>query len=668
MTELVLPWSHTLARLRPSARRILSVLAAPREVVAWKEGAGVTVEGRLALQVFYADPAGGIARREEEVALMGSWLAPPDEAEASSWWVEGEVAVLAAQLGRPPARSLTLGGELRLRLGPPPADGPAGGTRSLRVEEIAGEGEAEVLETVEEPLDHRARQVIAVHGSVETAAGQVLAGGVLARGEVLVRAYCAGEDGVIRYHQVPVRVEQLVALPAGDATRARVALSVTPPEAELLDEGGRIRLRIVAKVRAQALRAADILVPVGGPEEGAPRERIRVQEVAGRVEGKGLFRAEQRLPALAVRLGPVAGRVVECGVEVRQGEVILDGFWQWEVLYSDQGGEERFAKGEEPFSLALRGAPAGEELVAAAEEVAVRVEASLGEDGCLLRLLATVAAEVRLYRETVVDVAVGRMAPGGEGAATRTVDVERLVGRGSTRSLLEKRGMLVTRAMAVTAVASRVEELAWEVIPDQVLVRGVLRQQIFYVDRHRVHRYQTEAFPISLLLDVPGAGPGQEASVTVGVCHVSHALLPDERTFHQQVVVDAACRVTERRRLTVVAGGGLGRIGFFRLAGVVPVPRCWRGSQVRGRAAVTEVAVVGGGGKVSLTGYLRLDLVAPEAGAVRSERLPFVAEVEMGSGVGTNLRVAVRSVTCRLTMEPELRVSWEAVAVAWWAS
>ncbi len=689
MPEFVLPWSHTFVRLRPPARRLLSVLAVPREVVAWEERAGVAVEGRLRLEAFYADPAGRLARVERELAVLGSWLPPRGEGEeeappeglppqgegreeevgASSWWAEGRVESLAARLDGRGGRSLTVGGELRLRLSPPPPpdDAVEGAVRRLRLEEIAGEGEAEVLETVQADLDHRARQVIAVHGSVETSSGQVVAGGVLARGDLLLRVYCVGEDGVIRYHQLPARIETLVRLPAEEAGRARVALSLVPPEAELLGEGGRVRVRAAARIRVQVLRPAEVLVPAGPSPEDGRRETVRVQEVAGSVGGRGVFRAEHRLPVVAGRLGPATGRVVEAGLTVRGGQVVLDGFWQWEVLYADEAGEERFAGGEEPFSLCLSGAPPEEGLLAVAESITVRVEASLGEDGSLLRLTASVTAEVNLYRDTVVDLAVGRVA-GEEGVATRTVDVERLVGQGATRSLLEKRGTLVTRALAITAVAGRVEELAWEVIPEQVLVRGVLRQQILYVDRNRVHRYQTESFPVSLLLDVPGAAPGQEASVAVGVCHVSHALLPDVRTFHQQVVLDASCRVTERRRLTVATGRGLPRAVTFRLQGSLPVPRRWRGSRVRGRAAVTEVAVEGGGERVSLRGRLRLDLVAVDAAAARTECVPFAVEVRLGPRWGSGLRVAVRAVTGRVTPGPEARVDWEAVAVAWWSS
>lgn len=143
----------------------------------------------------------------------------------------------------------------------------------------------------------------------------------------------------------------------------------------------------------------------------------------------------------------------------------------------------------------------------------------------------------------------------GEDIMDPLIQVPVLIGEGSIQKMVESTVTLANPAVKVREIRARVDDLRTEVIQDKVIIQGMLHKQIFYVGTDAVIHHQTEIIPVSYFMDISGAAPGMNVTVTPTIEHIAYTLL-DQNTLHQKVILVFNAVVTDTQVLNVLPGVG----------------------------------------------------------------------------------------------------------------
>lgn len=660
MFELVLELGGSVRLGRPRAVGVRGMAAGFREVAVRCQEGAVVIEGVLEADIQYIGTDGRLRSARSETAFVRSLPGNPLAAAAggaAAGEVQAALQPLDAEcrLHRRPGRrwgdevSYVVRAQCRLeRAG---AAGPRGGEplwvskRLLKVEEVVGTALREAVLDGTVALDPGAIKAIDVQGTLGGAETEVVEAAALVRGEVFIHVYYVDEGGVIRYQHHRLAFEEAAEVPGAAPGMAGEAFArVAGLEYELSPEGLTMKVRALVRLDVKVTRTVELAVvtDVGGaPGLEAVRERVKVEQVAGRSRVRHLCEGGLTLAAPALRVTRAVAGVEQVAAQAGHGQVAVEGVVRAEVFYADHAGREHHQAGELPVTCLV-------EVAAAAPGMLVQADVRVEEVRCALRgetearVQAVLAVAVRVTEMVTLDVVTA--VPGAAAVEGRRLRVERLVGRAQRQAMAEKKAVLVSRALRLVDVVCTVTDLAWEVIPDQVIVQGKIHQQVFFVDRHRAERHQTEEIPFSYLVEVPGALPGMSAQVRPRVKHVSHSLAPEGNAFSEKVVLELDIRVLEMVELNVItavsgadgagrtgaagaeAGGDSRGEGGFTVRGTMALGRPPAVRVAEARAVLEDMRLERSDGMVVASGVLRLQFYCVAANGLvyhRSAVHPF---------------------------------------------
>jgi len=131
-----------------------------------------------------------------------------------------------------------------------------------------------------------------------------------------------------------------------------------------------------------------------------------------------------------------------------------------------------------------------------------------------------------------------------------------LIGQGSIQRMLESTVTLDLPAVKVKEIRAEVRNIRTNIIEDKVIIQAVVHKQIFFIGNDDIVHHQAEDIPVSYFIDITGAAPGMEVSVTPTVEHVTYSLL-DSTTLHQKVILLFNAVVTQTQLLDVTEGTDL---------------------------------------------------------------------------------------------------------------
>lgn len=124
--------------------------------------------------------------------------------------------------------------------------------------------------------------------------------------------------------------------------------------------------------------------------------------------------------------------------------------------------------------------------------------------------------------------------------------LEEVVGAGSSQTLIQ-RELFFRRPIRMVRepVDARVRNLSHEIIPNKVIVRGVLHKQLFVVDAETgtVFAHDVDENFVHFV-DVPGASPGMRAHVSARVEFVKVDIHPGGETARQVSIIEVTVKVT----------------------------------------------------------------------------------------------------------------------------
>ena len=130
-----------------------------------------------------------------------------------------------------------------------------------------------------------------------------------------------------------------------------------------------------------------------------------------------------------------------------------------------------------------------------------------------------------------------------------------VVGEATKQHLIEETVELDPPAEKVDEIRGELRDLQVEIIPDKVIVQGIIHKQIFFVDRNNLARHQEEEVPFSMFLDLPGAEPGMDVQVHPVIEKIFFELVSPVE-LQQKVIIEVFIKVTEKIQERVRTGEG----------------------------------------------------------------------------------------------------------------
>ncbi len=128
---------------------------------------------------------------------------------------------------------------------------------------------------------------------------------------------------------------------------------------------------------------------------------------------------------------------------------------------------------------------------------------------------------------------------------------ERMTAVGRTSSSPEVQYTLPMRAIKIKEIRADVTSVTIEIVPDKVIVQGIITKQVFFVGEDNVVHHFPEEMRFSALIDVPGALPGMLVQAHPSIFNVIAVLSPDGNQIFQKVIVDVDVVVTDFVQLHV---------------------------------------------------------------------------------------------------------------------
>jgi hypothetical protein len=116
--------------------------------------------------------------------------------------------------------------------------------------------------------------------------------------------------------------------------------------------------------------------------------------------------------------------------------------------------------------------------------------------------------------------------------------------------------VLPLAAVKVRNVVASVVDLVAEIIPNKVIVQGVIHEQLFFVGTDGIVHHLASNTPLSTLLDIPQVQPGMNAQVTAAIEDIITEVAPDGLSILKKIVIEVFVKVTETVQINLELGDG----------------------------------------------------------------------------------------------------------------
>lgn len=239
---------------------------------------------------------------------------------------------------------------------------------------------------------------------------------------------------------------------------------------------------------------------------------------------------------------------------VLPGKVVVKGVIHKQIFYvTEPIGEVREISADVPFSVFVEVPGAREGLTVTSDVRIEFIDAKLVNgnqvrETVVLEVCATVVERLSINVVTAV---------AGAEVDVRTLRIQTTVGEAcrQVNIMADIRLPETDPARKVARVDATIRNLTAEVIPNKVIVRGILHKQIYYVSAVNDQlREITVEEPFTEFVHVEGAQPGDTVDVRGRVEYVNVEAAMTIPTIHwrQTAVLEVCAKVTETRDITVV--------------------------------------------------------------------------------------------------------------------
>ncbi|MGE5527827.1 MAG: DUF3794 domain-containing protein [Patescibacteria group bacterium] len=236
-------------------------------------------------------------------------------------------------------------------------------------------------------------------------------------------------------------------------------------------------------------------------------------------------------------------------------KVIVQGQVHLQIFFVETDAMVHHLAEDVPFStmLDIPGAMPG--MTAVVEPTVAAVLFHLRDNGASLEKKVLIDVFVKVVEEVQANLLPG---------TGPTLLLQQVIGEGTVQNLNETLVTLAVPALKVDEIRAEIREITTEIIPDKVIVQGVIHKQIFFVDTDNVGRHQAEDIRFSTFVEIPGARQGMHVQVQPVIETIIFELVAPQ-ALRQKVVVEVFVKVTEAFAFQAALGEG----PLFRVSEIV---------------------------------------------------------------------------------------------------
>lgn len=363
---------------------------------------------------------------------------------------------------------------------------------------------------------------------------------VIVQGTVHLQIFFVTSDQMVHHLAEDVPFHAMLEIPgAQPGMKAVVQPRIAAVLFHLSDDGLSLVKKVIIDVFAKVVEEVQLRpMPGSGPV-------LLLQEVVGEGIAQTLSENFVTLDIPAVKVDEIRGELREITTEVIPGKVIVQGVIHKQIFFVDTEGVSRHQAEDVGFSVFV-------DIPGAAPGMNVQIEPRI--ETILFELLDPTTLRQKVVVEVFVKVttAVQFQAALGEGPLVRVPEV---VGTGEGQILRRDVVALERPAAKIREIVASLQELREHVIPGKVILQGVIHKQIFFIGLDDIEYHQAENVPFSLMVDIPGASPGQELVAEPVIESVLFNLVnPSE--LEEKVIIRASLVLVDQRQVRLAVGNG----------------------------------------------------------------------------------------------------------------
>lgn len=393
-----------------------------------------------------------------------------------------------------------------------------------------GEARARVTPTVPVTrLPAPAVKILNITGEIRDVTAEIIPDKVIIQGIIHKQVFFVGTDGVIRHFAENIPFSTFIDVPGAEpGMNVQVHPVIEKILFRLAADGRSVQQRIILEIFVKVTEFVQVGLEIGeGP-------LLLLPSVVGEATKQHLIEETVELDTPAEKVDEIRGELRDLQVEIIPDKVIVQGIIHKQIFFVDRNNLARHQEEEVPFSMFL-------DLPGAEPGMDVQVHPVIE------KILFELVSPVELVQKVIIEVFVKVTEKIQE--RIRTGDgplfkVEQVIGEGQEQLLKESVFELDRPAIKVREIVGEVRNVCAQVIPDKVIIQGILHKQIFFITTDNVERHQMEEVPFGLFIDIPGAAPGLNAHVKILIEQIIFHL-DDDRILRQKAILQAKVVVTE---------------------------------------------------------------------------------------------------------------------------
>ncbi len=428
--------------------------------------------------------------------------------------------------------------------------------RLLKVEKVVGENTVKKSIEADVALPFKIIKVFDVLASVENVEAEVRVGGVDVSGTIKKQLFVVDKGDLVHHveEELPFQVFVPVSGAEPDMTvqvDVRViAVDTTLVNAETVQQT--VLLDIFVKVTIT--EQIEVVTDVRNKDLVVKKELLKVDSVVGEDLVSQTITPTVTLPITAKKIFRIQATVQDVTAEARFDSVILRGKIHKQIFFVDEGDLVRHAREDIPFTKTIE-IPGARPEMHVQFKVKVTVEDAEIIDAPSRKLRQTLLIEAfvkvteSLQLEVVVDVKGRHIV-----VSKKLLKVESVVVDVLQTETVRAVVTLPVQAIKIFEILGSIVDLEAEARTDQVLVKGVLHKQIFFVDPGNLVRHTFEDVPFRFMKSAPGARPGMNVQVHVRIVgEIKHKIIDEQgKKVEQTAVLEIFVKVTRTVQLEVV--------------------------------------------------------------------------------------------------------------------
>lgn len=428
--------------------------------------------------------------------------------------------------------------------------------RLLKVEKVVGENTVKKSIEADVALPFKIIKVFDVLASVENVEAEVRVGGVDVSGTIKKQLFVVDKGDLV--HHVEEELPFQVFVPVSGAEpdmNVQVDVRVIEVDTTLVNaETVQQTVLLDIFVKVTITEQIEVVTDVRNKDLVVKKELLKVDSVVGEDLVSQTITPTVTLPITAKKIFRIQATVQDVTAEARFDSVILRGKIHKQIFFVDEGDLVRHAREDIPFTKTIE-IPGARPEMHVQFKVKVTVEDAEIIDAPSRKLRQTLLIEAfvkvteSLQLEVVVDVKGRHIV-----VSKKLLKVESVVVDVLQTETVRAVVTLPVQAIKIFEILGSIVDLEAEARTDQVLVKGVLHKQIFFVDPGNLVRHTFEDVPFRFMKSAPGARPGMNVQVHVRIVgEIKHKIIDEQgKKVEQTAVLEIFVKVTRTVQLEVV--------------------------------------------------------------------------------------------------------------------